>query len=117
MGSWMPGPIRGLLRQVGHFSGGLFVKYVALFVAVVCVALIASGAFQIWLFSEQHTASLIRIQREQAESAAAKIGQFITEIENDLGWTTQLPLLPGNVEQRRLDALRLMRQVPAITEF
>ena len=61
--------------------------------------------------------SLIRIQREQAEAAAAKIGQFVKEIESQLGWTTQLPWSAGSIEQRRFDALRLLRQVPAITEL
>ncbi len=59
----------------------------------------------------------LRIQREQAEAAAAKIGQFIKEIESQIGWTTQLPWSAGTLEQRRFDGLRLLRQVPAITEL
>src|SRR5829696_3668220 len=95
----------------------LFRKYVGLFVAVVCVALFANGAFEIWFSYQEHKTALIRIQREQAEAAAAKIGQFVKEIEGQLGWTTQLPSSTGTVEQRRFDALRLLRQVPAITEL
>ncbi|MBO0756103.1 MAG: HAMP domain-containing protein, partial [Bradyrhizobiaceae bacterium] len=38
-------------------------------------------------------------------------------IKNQLGWTTQLPWTATTVENRRLDALRLLRQVPAITEL
>src|SRR6185437_2223398 len=59
----------------------------------------------------------IRIQQEQAEAAAAKISQFIKEIESQLGWTTQLPWSASSLESRRFDALRLLRQVPAITEL
>jgi signal transduction histidine kinase/CheY-like chemotaxis protein len=95
----------------------LFTKYVALFVAVVCVALLSNGIFDVVFYYQEHKASLIRIQREQAEAAAAKIGQFIKEIESQLGWTTQLPWSAGSIEQRRFDALRLLRQVPAITEL
>ena len=95
----------------------LFAKYVALFVAVVCVALLSNGIFDVFFYYQEHKASLIRIQREQAEAAAAKIGQFIKEIESQLGWTTQLPWSAGSIEQRRFDALRLLRQVPAITEL
>src|SRR6266852_728026 len=95
----------------------LFTKYVALFVAVVCVALLSNGGFDVLFYYQEHKASLIRIQREQAEAAAAKIGQFIKEIESQLGWTTQLPWSAGTIEQRRFDALRLLRQVPAITEL
>src|ERR1700694_597911 len=95
----------------------LFSKYFALFVAVVAVALLSNGIFEVFFYYREHKASLIRIQHEQAEAAAAKIGQFIKEIESQLGWTTQLPWSAGSVEQRRFDALRLLRQVPAITEL
>jgi signal transduction histidine kinase len=95
----------------------LFRKYVGLFVAVVSIALLANGALEIWFSYQEHKASLIRIQREQADAAAAKISQFVKEIENQLGWTTQLPWSSGTVEQRRFDGLRLLRQVPAITEL
>jgi signal transduction histidine kinase len=95
----------------------LFTKYVALFVAVVAIALLSNGMFEVFFYYREHKASLIRIQHEQAEAAAAKIGQFIKEIESQLGWTTQLPWSAGSIEQRRFDALRLLRQVPAITEL
>jgi signal transduction histidine kinase len=97
--------------------GKLFRKYVALFLAVVCVALLSSGLSEVWFSYQEHRAALIRIQREQAEAAAAKIGQFIKEIESQIGWTTQLPWSAGTLEQRRFDGLRLLRQVPAITEL
>jgi signal transduction histidine kinase len=97
--------------------GRLFRKYVALFVGVVSLSLIINGGAEVWFSYQEHQQALIRIQREQAEAAAAKIGQFIKEIESQLGWTTQLPWSAGTVEQRRFDALRLLRQVPAITEL
>jgi len=95
----------------------LFTKYVALFVAVVAIALLSNGIFEVFFYYREHKVALIRIQHEQAEAAAAKIGQFIKEIESQLGWTTQLPWSAGSIEQRRFDALRLLRQVPAITEL
>ena len=88
---------------------------VALVVAVVLIALLTNGAFDVWFVIVEYKGSLIRIQREQAEAAAAKIGQFIHEIEAQVGWTTQLPWSASTVEQRRFDASRLLRQVPAIT--
>ena len=95
----------------------LFTKYVALFVAVVAIALLANGLFEVFFYYREHKASLIRVQHEQAEAAAAKIGQFVKEIESQLGWTTQLPWSAGSIEQRRFDAHRLLRQVPAVTEL
>src|SRR6516165_10803253 len=96
---------------------GLFLKYVVLFFAVVLVALITNGAFEVWFSYQEYKSSLIRIQREQAEAAADKIGQFVHEIEAQVGWTTQLPWSDSTLEQRRFDASRLLRQVPAITEL
>jgi signal transduction histidine kinase len=101
-------------RQI---SGPLFRKYVGLFLAVVCIALLSNGLFEIFFSYREHTESLVRIQREQAEGAAEKIGLFIKEIENQMGWTTQLTWSAGTIEQRRFDGLRLLRQVPAITEL
>jgi signal transduction histidine kinase len=95
----------------------LFLKYAGLFVAVVCVALVTNGLFEIWVSYREHKDALIQIQHEQAKAAAAKIGQFIKEIESQVGWTTQLLWSAGTIEQRRFDALRLLRQVPAITEL
>src|SRR5450631_1357138 len=95
----------------------LFTKYVALFVAVVGIALLSKGIFEVFFYYREHKAALIRIQHEQAEAAAAKIGQFVKEIESQLGWTTQLPWSPGSLENRLFDALRLLKQVPAITEL
>jgi len=97
--------------------GRLFRKYVALFVAVVAAALIANGVFQVWFSYQENKAALVRVQGEQADAAAAKINQFITEIQDQLGWTVQLPWSADTMEQRRFDALRLLRQVPAITEL
>ena len=95
----------------------LFLKYVGLLIAVVTLALIANGIFDVWFSFQEQKASLLRIQREQAEATAGKIGQFISEIQNQLGWTTQLPWSASTLDQRRFDALRLLRQVPAITEL
>ncbi len=95
----------------------LFVKYVALLVALVSMALLANGASEIWFFYREHKASLIRIQREQAEGAAAKISQFVKGIEAQLGWTVQVPWDASTFQQRRIDAWRLLRQVSAITEL
>ncbi len=95
----------------------LFIKYVALFVSVVVLALVANGAFEVWFSFQEQKAALTRLQHQQAEAAADKIEEFVTQIQSQLGWTTQLPWTSGTLDQRRFDALRLLRQVPAITEL
>ena len=95
----------------------LFFKYTLLFVSVVVLALFANGGFEVWFSYQEHKGSLISIQQQQAIAAADKIEEFITQIESQVGWTTQLPWTDGTLDQRRFDALRLLRQVPAITEL
>jgi hypothetical protein len=68
-------------------------------------------------YAQQDDRVQIRILSLQAESAAEKIGQFIKEIENQVRWTTQLTWSGSTIEPRRLDALRLLRLVPAVTEL
>jgi signal transduction histidine kinase len=119
----LAGPAANAAPAAGAGSTGtkirsqLFTKYVALFVAVVAIALLSNGIFEVFFYYREHKASLIRIQHEQAEAAAAKISQFVKEIESQLGWTTQLPWSASSLEDRRFDALRLLRQVPAVTEL
>jgi len=95
----------------------LFFKYTLLFVTVVVLALAANGLFEVLFSYQEHKGSLIGIQEQQAVAAADKIEEFITQIESQVGWTTQLPWTDGTLDQRRFDALRLLRQVPAITEL
>jgi signal transduction histidine kinase/CheY-like chemotaxis protein len=97
--------------------GRLFRKYVALFVTVVCAALVVNGLLDIWISFREQKGLLIRIQHEQAEATATQISQFIRGIEAQLGWATQLPWSAVTLEDWRFDAVRLMRQVPAITEL
>jgi len=101
----------------GKTRNRLFVKYGALFVAVVGVALVSSGAFEVFYSYREQKVALINLQHAQAEAAAAKISQFVKEIENQLGWTTQLPWTGSKIEDRRFDALRLLKQVPAVMEL
>ncbi|HEY6257462.1 MAG TPA: ATP-binding protein, partial [Xanthobacteraceae bacterium] len=95
----------------------LFRKYATLFVLAVGLALLASGVVEAWTSYQDHTAWLIRIQRAQAEAAAAKIGQFVEQIEAELGWTTQFYWSEQASEQRQADALRVLRLAPAVMEL
>ena len=97
--------------------GGLFRKYLAVFTSLICSALIIQGATDAWLLYQEQQALLLKVQREQGLAAAGKIAQFIQGIVTEVGWMTYLPSRPETMEQRRFDGLRLLRQVPAITEF
>jgi signal transduction histidine kinase len=98
--------------------GRLFRKYVVIIVVLVSGALLTSGAIELYFSYQENKASLIGIQREKAIGAASKIEAFINGIEHQIGWTTQPQLVTSGAafDQRRFDFLRLLKQVPAITE-
>jgi class 3 adenylate cyclase len=92
----------------------LFSKYfLALFAAVVVPLLIAGGS-QAWFGYRDRRAGLNDLLDAEARAAAAKIQDFMEGIRDQLGWTVQLPWTENADERRRLDALLLLRQVPAV---
>lgn len=92
----------------------LFAKYfLALFAAVVVPLLIAGGS-EAWFGYRDQMARLNELLDAEARSAAAKIHDFMEGIHDQLAWTVQLPWSDGASERRRLDAFRLLRQVPAV---
>ncbi|HJU17189.1 MAG TPA: PAS-domain containing protein [Stellaceae bacterium] len=96
---------------------GLFRKYVLALVGLVAVALIVNAGVEFWFSYRESKAALLSLQQEKAHEAAQRIGKFVTEIEHQIGWTT-LPLWgAAPLDQRRFDFIRLLRQVPAITEL
>jgi hypothetical protein len=101
----------GAVSSGARNRSGLFIKYVALFVAVVGVALLANGSLEVFFYYREHNASLIQIQHEQAVAAAAKISRFIKEIESQLGWTTQ----SDSSEMRRVESLSEMNVTTALS--
>ncbi len=96
---------------------GLFAKYFLSLVGIVTLVMLVNGALDMWFAYGTARQALGRLQQEQANSAADKVGQFINEIERQIGWTTHPQWATAPVDQRRFDFIRLQRQVPAITEL
>jgi signal transduction histidine kinase/CheY-like chemotaxis protein len=95
----------------------LFRKYVTVLTLTVGMALLVSGLVEAWISYQDNTALLIRIQREQAEAAASKIGQYVEQIEAQIGWTIQFDWSEESLDEQQSDAMRLLHLVPAITEL
>ena len=98
--------------------GGLFIKYAVPLVILSSGAVIVSGLVEIYFSYRDNKAALAGVQHEKAIAAAGKIEQFVREIEHQLAWIAQTPWGPRGapLDQRRLDSLRLLRHVPAVTE-
>ena len=97
----------------------LFPKYATLIIALVAGVLIASGTVSLYFSWREIQANLVALQAEKAQGAAARIEQYILDIEHQLGWTDfpRMDTAGDPVEQRRLEYLKLLRQVPAVTEL
>lgn len=96
----------------------LFFKYVTPILALVGGALVVSSAVSVYFSYQEMRNGLLALEHEKAQSAAMRIGQFVREIEHQIGWTAMPQFAAdGNAdEQQRLDFVKLLRQVPAITE-
>jgi hypothetical protein len=90
---------------------------VLLFIGLVTLVLLVNGALDFWFTYGENKAALFGIQQEKADSAARQIGEFVNEIERQLGWTAAAQWAGGPLDQRKFDYVRLLRQTSAITEL
>jgi signal transduction histidine kinase/ActR/RegA family two-component response regulator len=98
------------------FRQQLFRKYAATFVIIVCLTLVVDESPEIWFSYQQYRVLLAHIEQREAQFAAEKIGQFVKELEGRVASLIPLPWNSVTLEEWRFDAVRLLRQVPAITE-
>src|SRR6516164_3513327 len=110
-------PSSAAAGPVSQPRGRLLRKYALLFIALVGVALILNSALDFWFSYQENKDALLRVQQEKADAAAGRIAEFVDEIERQIGWTTHARWAAGPLDQRRFDYVRLLRQVPAITEL
>jgi signal transduction histidine kinase/CheY-like chemotaxis protein len=95
---------------------GLFGKYVALLAGLVTLVLLAASALAFWFFSRQNEAQLVALQHEKAAAAATRIDLFVKGIAHEMGWTLLPKAQDAGLAQRRIEFLKLQRQVPAVTD-
>src|SRR3954462_101913 len=119
-GAWPLGAASGVdsgRRDHRMKWGGLFFKYVVLFVGLVFGVLVINAALDLYFVYQENRRASIEVQREKAEAAAQRVESFVREIERQIGWVAYAQFAALPPEQRRFDYARLMRQVPAITEL
>src|SRR5687767_9564208 len=98
--------------------GRLFHRYVAIITVLVTGAVLTSALVQAYFAYREQQAALLRLQREQAATAAAQIRRLVQDTEGQLRWAFPPPGAAGTatLDRRRAEYYRLLRQVPAITE-
>jgi len=97
--------------------GRLFRKYLLLIISLVTIALLASGGISIFFTYQETRAALANLQHEKALAAASRIEQYIRQIEQQLSYAALPQLDPSDVESRRVEFLKLLRQAPEVTDI
>ena len=97
--------------------GRLFRKYLLLIMSLVGTALLASGGIGLYFSYQETQAALASLQAEKAVAAAARIEQYMGQITQQLGFAALPQLDTTDTELRRVEFLKLLRQVPEITDI
>jgi signal transduction histidine kinase len=116
--------------------GRLFRKYVVVLLVLVGGVLMASSLVELYFSYRETQRAILRVERAKAVAAAARIEQFVKEVELQVRETTRTAsddpdasqvgtaklgfrqgLGAALAEQRELDFLRVLRNVPAVSEL
>jgi GAF domain-containing protein/HAMP domain-containing protein len=116
--------------------GRLFRKYVVVLLVLVGGVLMASSLVELYFSYRETQRAIVRVERAKAGAAAAAIEQLLKEIEQQVRETTRTAsddpdasqvgqgrlgfrqdLGSAMAEQRELDFLRVLRNVPAVSEL
>jgi GAF domain-containing protein/HAMP domain-containing protein len=101
----------------GVYRGRLFRKYLLLILTLVSIALLASGGISLYFTYEETKSALASLQHEKALAAASRIEQYIRQIERQITSAALPQLDASDVEARRIEFLKALRQAPEITDI
>jgi HAMP domain-containing protein len=101
----------------GVHRGRLFRKYLLLILSLVTMALLASGAISVYFSYQENKSALASLQHEKAIAAASRIEQYIGQISQQLTYAGLPQLDASDVELRRIEFLKLLRQAPEVTDI
>src|SRR5688572_9094392 len=104
-------------EKQGLERGRLFRKYFLLILGLVCGALLISGAIGLYFSYEENKNALAAVQREKAIGAAARIEQFVRQIEQHLLQASLPQLGASGIEQRRMEFDKLIRMASEVTDI
>jgi signal transduction histidine kinase/putative methionine-R-sulfoxide reductase with GAF domain len=97
--------------------GRLFRKYLLLIMSLVGLALLLSGGISLYFSYRETTAALASLQQEKAVGAAARIEQYLRQVTQQLQYAALPQMGAGDLELRRIEFLKLIRQAPEVTDI
>src|SRR5688572_3576943 len=117
-------PTRRGLRHAGATTSrtsrprrSLFFKYFVILLFAAVAPLMLGAVSEAWFSYKDRRLQVNELLDVESRAAANRIQTFIDEIRDQLGWAVQFPLTEAGDERRKVDALRLLRQVPAIASI
>ncbi len=75
------------------------------------------AAISIYFSYQENKSALASLQHEKALAAASRIEQYIRQIEQQLAYAALPQLDASDVELRRIEFLKLLRQAPEVTDI
>jgi signal transduction histidine kinase len=97
--------------------GRLFRKYLLLILSLVTTVLLVSSGVNLYFSYQENRAALARLQHEKALGAASRIEQYIRQVSQQLAYASLPQLDAADVEARRIEFLKLLRQAPEVTDI
>ena len=97
--------------------GRLFRKYLLLILSLVTLVLLVSSGVNLYFSYQENRAALASLQREKAIGAASRIEQYIRQVSQQLVYAALPQIDAGDVELRRIEFLKLLRQAPEVTDI
>ncbi len=118
-GSAVDAPIADKQSKVERraLRGRLFRKYLLLILVLVGGAVLASGAISVYFSYQENKAAIGILQHEKALAAATRIQQYVERIQQQLAYASLPQIDASDVELRRIEFNKLLRQVPDITDI
>ena len=97
--------------------GRLFRKYLLLILSLVTAALLVAGGISLTFSYKGYEEALASLQREKAIGAASRIEQYVRQIAQQLTFAALPQIDAGEIEQRRFEFIKLLRQAPEVTDI
>jgi GAF domain-containing protein/HAMP domain-containing protein len=97
--------------------GRLFRKYLLLILSLLSVGLLASGGISMVFAYRENTAALASLQHEKAVGASSRIEQYLRHVSQQLSYAALPQIDASDLELRRVEFLKLLRQAPEVTDI
>ena len=106
-----------IISPVTRLRRSLFLKYFVTLFAAVVVPLILGTISEAWFGYRDQRLHISELLQVESRSAADRIQTFIDGIRDQIGWVVQFPWTEGEDDRHKIDAERLLQQVPAIVSI